>query len=106
MAVDLIKNKITNLHLYIFSDDMDWAKANLKFDVQTTYVENNTGENSYLDMQLISLCKHNVIANSSFSWWGAWLNKKPEKIVVAPVKWFNDDTVNTKDIVPETWHKI
>jgi hypothetical protein len=105
-AVDLIKNKIPNVHLFIFSDDMDWVKANIKFDIPATYVENNSGDNSFIDMRLISLCKHNIIANSSFSWWGAWLNNNSGKIVVAPAKWFNDDSINVKDVVPETWLKL
>ncbi len=71
-ALELIKKRIDNIHLYIFSDDLVWVKANMKFEVPVTYVDGNNGDNSYLDMQLMSLCKHNIIANSSFSWWGAW----------------------------------
>jgi len=54
----------------------------------------------------MSMCKHNIIANSSFSWWGAWLNPAPNKIVLAPQKWFKDETINTKDLIPEQWIKI
>jgi len=76
----------------------------LKFAVPTTYVEGN--EKGYEDMRLMMNCKHNIIANSSFSWWAAWLNQNPNKIVVAPKQWFNDPTVDTKDVIPETWQKV
>lgn len=105
-AINLIKNKIPDIQLFIFSDDMAWVKENLKFDIPVRYVENNSGDKSFIDMRLISLCKHNIIANSSFSWWGAWLNNNSGKIVVAPAKWFNDDSISIKDVVPETWLKL
>jgi len=105
-ALEFIKKKSANIQLYIFSDDMEWVKVNMKFDVPVTYVGNNIDNQSYVDMQLMSLCKHNIIANSSFSWWGAWLNNNPEKIVIAPSKWFNDSSINATDIIPEGWQKI
>jgi hypothetical protein len=103
LAIDYIKLKINNPRFYVFSDDMEWVKANIKIE-NAYYVDNNIGKNSYKDMQLMSLCKHNIIANSSFSWWGAWLNSNPEKIVVAPSIWFRG--VNMPDIIPETWIKV
>lgn len=66
-------------------------------------VSHNTGTNSFWDMYLMSSCKHNIIANSSFSWWGAWLNTNPGKIVISPKRWINDNRVNIDDIIPETW---
>ena len=105
-AIELIKSKADSIQLFIFSDEPEWVKANMNFNAPATYIDNNIGEFSYIDMQLMSLCKHNIIANSSFSWWGAWLNRNPEKIVVAPTKWFNDSSVNVNDIVPEGWRKF
>ena len=81
-------------------------KENLKLPYESIYVAHNTGSKSYEDMRLMSNCKHNVIANSSFSWWGAWLNNNKEKIVIAPEKWFNDEKIVQTDIIPETWTRI
>lgn len=104
-AVDLINKRVKNPKYFVFSDDMEWVKENLKIR-SAVYVEGNIGDKSYIDMQLMSLCKHNIIANSSFSWWGAWLNSNAKKIVVAPKKWFNDTSVDTTDLVPEGWIRL
>jgi hypothetical protein len=105
-ALQLMKSKFPEMQLFIFSDDIDWARENLNAEIPVIFVENNSGDNGYIDMQLMSLCKHNIIANSSFSWWGAWLNNNPEKVVIAPEKWFNEAKVNTKDVIPEGWYKL
>jgi len=105
-GVELIAQKHPNPIVFIFSDDIPWVKKNLKLPYECVYVSHNTGENSYEDMRLMSLCKHNVIANSSFSWWGAWLNTNPEKIVVAPQKWFNDENIIQTDVIPENWMRL
>ena len=85
---------------------MNWVKDNLKTDLPMTFIEHNQGKRSYEDMYLMSQCKHHIIANSSFSWWGAWLNPSKEKIVIAPKKWFFDSDKDESDIIPETWLKI
>ncbi|MEG9320819.1 alpha-1,2-fucosyltransferase [Fusobacterium varium] len=106
-ALRYIKVKIKNPVFFIFSDDIEWCKENLKINFPTYYINWNKGEESFRDMQLMSLCKHNIIPNSSFSWWGAWLNNNPNKIVIAPEIWFRKETgYKYKDIVPETWIKI
>lgn len=100
-----ICERIENPNIFVFSDDMNWVKTNLKFDFPTTYVDfNNAGTNE--DMRLMSLCKHNIIANSTFSWWGAWLNNNEKKIVVAPEKWFNDGNSLSGDLIPSQWNKM
>ena len=105
-AIEYIKNKIENPHFFIFSNDIEWCRKNLSIE-NSYYIDWNRGEESYRDMQLMSLCKHNIIPNSTFSWWGAWLNKNPNKIVIAPEKWFNDCVnIDYSNIVPETWIKI
>jgi len=105
-GVEYIASKYENPKLFIFSDDIDWVKANFNFPYEYVFVSNNSGAKSYEDMRLMSLCKHNIIANSSFSWWGAWLNNNKEKIVIAPKKWFNDGRINQDDVIPENWIKI
>jgi hypothetical protein len=105
-AVSYITQKIPNCHFYIFSDDHSWVSENFKLDYPFTLVDHNDASRNYEDLRLMSLCRHNIIANSSFSWWGAWLNTNHEKIVCAPKKWFNEPTLDTKDLIPESWVKI
>lgn len=104
-AIDLIKVKVASPVFFVFSNNIEWCKQNLDI-TNVVYVTGNTGKDSYRDMQLMSLCKHNIIANSSFSWWGAWLNNNPDKVVIAPLKWFNDESISTCDLLPESWVKI
>lgn len=101
-AIDLVENKTVNPHYYVFSDDIEWCKINLRLpENRYTFVDINKKEDSYLDMYLMSQCNHNIIANSSFSWWGAWLNSHDDKIVIAPDRWFKDGY--SGDIIPEDW---
>ena len=101
-AIQHIAAKVEQPHFFIFSDDMDWVKAQLKIDLPCHYVDHNHGAESYNDMRLMSLCRHHIIANSSFSWWGAWLNTYPDKIVVSPRRWFASANI-TKDLFPHGW---
>jgi len=102
-------NYFQSLHkdacFFVFSDEPQWAKDNIVFPPTTTFINHNTGKNSYLDMHLMSKCRHNIIANSSFSWWAAWLNSNDHKIVIAPMKWFNTE-VDTTDLIPPTWIRL
>lgn len=91
------------VELFIFSDDIDWCKQHSRFDVPVHYMQ--TGD-AFSDLYLMTQCKHHVIANSSFSWWGAWLNPSHDKIVVAPKNWFQEASINTSDIVPKGWVKL
>lgn len=102
-AIETIKKQNPDIALFIFSDDIPWVKENLKVSDKSVYVDFNTGENNVFDMYLMSLCKHNIIANSSFSWWGAWLNQNPDKIVIAPKDWFAKKELINNDLIPETW---
>lgn len=103
-ALNYINAKLENPHFFIFSDDIEWAKNNFQLS-KYTYIDHNKGKLSYIDMYLMSLCKHNIIANSTFSWWGAWLNKNENKIVIMPDKWINKD-YSPEGIFPQEWIKI
>ncbi len=90
--------------LFIFSDDIDWCRDNISFDYKTVFVEGSS-EKPEVDIYLMSKCNHQVISNSTFSWWAAWLNTNPNKCVIAPLKWFK--TIHdSKDIVPEQWKRL
>lgn len=102
-AMSFISEKLNISTFIFFSDDMDWVKNNIPC-TDAVYVSCNHGTNSWQDMYLMTQCKHNIIANSSFSWWGAWLNNNPDKIVVAPTKWFNYSP--NYDILPKGWITI
>lgn len=105
-SINLINENVLNPHFYIFSDDPVWVKENYTKNINCSVADFNNADDGYLDLRLMSLCKHNIIANSSFSWWGAWLNNNPEKIVTAPQKWFNTKDHNTKDLIPQDWIKL
>ncbi len=102
-AMELIKNKVGKVFFVFFSDDMPWVKDNIEC-VDAIYVDHNSGKHSWQDMYLMSKCSHNIIANSTFSWWGAWLNDNKDKIVVAPKLWWS--TIKDDDVVPNSWVRI
>jgi len=110
-CTDYVASNIRNPHFFVFSDDMDWVRANFKIPFSTYYVDHNYDSIDYRiasgtdfqDMRLMSQCKHNIITNSSFSWWGAWLNRNPEKIVCAPKEFVRIWNFDNKDIVPDEW---
>lgn len=86
----------------VVSDDIEWCKANFTGE-KFVFIEN---ERDYVDLFLMSMCDHQIISNSSFSWWAAWLNKNPNKKVVGPLRWFNEQSIASQDILPESWIKI
>ena len=102
-AVEDMLNHVPGAHFYLFSDDVEWVRQNIRLP-RATVVDCNRGADSWQDMMLMSLCKHNIICNSTFSWWGAWLNANPEKRVIAPARWMAD--VELPYIIPETWNRI
>lgn len=105
-AIEFLKNNIKNPKIFIFSNDLKWVKENIKTDVPMIFVDCATEKTPYEDIWLMANCNHNIIANSSFSWWGAWLNENNNKIVIAPKKWFNKEDMGFKDIYSEDWKKI
>jgi len=105
-AIDFLSKSCHQPVFFIFSDDSEWVKKNLKIGFPCHYIENNIGKESYNDMRLMASCCHHIIANSSFSWWGAWLNPSETKIVVAPQHWFKKDRFDIANRIPETWIRI
>ena len=105
-AVQRLRQLEPSLRILAFSDDPAWAAEALHPVIQQmTIVTHNTGTQSFEDMRLMSLCRHHVIANSSFSWWAAWLNPQPDKIVIAPRRWFADGR-DDADLVPSSWQRL
>ena len=103
-AVNLIYSKVRNPVFFVFSDDMEWCRKNLHFLKKVTFVE-GTG-NEIEDVYLMKNCKHNIIANSTFSWWGAWLNENKGNIVVAPKKWFSKEEWRKLTLACKGWVKL
>jgi hypothetical protein len=111
LPMSYYKNAIANLvanvespKFYIFSDDQAWAKQNLKLNFPAEFVSHNGDEKNYEDIRLMSHCKHHIIGNSTFSWWGAWLAKKPNQVVYAPERYHMKDDMATTDFYPSDWH--
>ena len=105
-AVKIIAQKVSTPHFFIFSDDILWAKKNLILEYPTVFISHNDDTRDFEDLRLITLCRHHIMSNSTFSWWGAWLNEKNDKIVIVPKKWFNDKSIDTKDLILQEWMKI
>jgi hypothetical protein len=106
-AVDLIAAKMTEEPVvFTFSDDPSWVRENLVLPFEMRVMDHNDSDHNYEDLRLMSACRHHIIANSSFSWWGAWLNPSIDKIVVSPDRWFADPRMVNEDIWPESWIRL
>lgn len=92
--------------IYVFSNDAVWAEENLNFRFKTRFFKHNGFDQPHEDLRLMAACDHNIIVNSTFSWWGAWLNPSPTKVVVAPSQWFQSKDMVNPDIIPDTWETI
>jgi hypothetical protein len=104
-AIEHISKQVGDINLFIFSDDIKWVKENLKFNFPATYVSEMNFKD-HEEMYLMSKCDHGIIANSSFSWWGAWLNTNSKRIIVAPTTWVKPEVKGHTDIIPDSWIKI
>ncbi|NOY40503.1 MAG: alpha-1,2-fucosyltransferase [Planctomycetes bacterium] len=93
----------SELEFLVFSDDPDWVEQEIKLPGALHVIRHNSGDHAFEDLRLMSACGHHIIANSSFSWWGAWLNPSSDKIVVAPKQWFRNENEREHDIVPDSW---
>ncbi|MEH6307019.1 alpha-1,2-fucosyltransferase [Olivibacter sp. CPCC 100613] len=104
-AISLIRGQVEKPIFYIFSDDILWCKENLPLnDNEANFIDWNKGAESYLDMQLMSNCKHAIISNSSFSWWAAWLNTNPDRLIVVPKVWYRlPEKSDFRQMHPSSW---
>lgn len=102
-AVALLQARLGEISLFVFSDEPEWVQSNMGFSAPAVYISHNTGNDSVEDLRLMSLCEHNIIANSSFSWWGAWLNSNPQKLVIAPKEWIKLGETVSAGPVPISW---
>jgi hypothetical protein len=103
-ALEIIKSKVKNPVFYIFTDDIEWVKVH--FNLEEFQFISGKGYCDFEELGIMSKCRHNIIANSSFSWWAAWLNRYQKKIVIAPEYWFKKIEYFNNDIVPNNWLKI
>jgi len=103
-AIESIKKEFQNCKFYIFSNDQDWSIKNFEFLVNKVIIDDT--ETVFEDLELMSLCKGQIIANSSLSWWSAWINQNPNKKIIAPKKWFNKTDIDYSELVPNSWLKI
>lgn len=104
-AVAMLHQKFKDIEFFVFSDDPDWCRTGLRIPFPVHHVDHN-GQQPQEDLRLMSLCRHHIIANSSFSWWGAWLSTSPDKNVIAPKRWFNDPAIDTGDLIPAGWQRL
>lgn len=117
-AVDYMQKTLARPQFFIFSDDLAWCRSNLRIEGNSVFVDHNRGADSYRDLLLMAHARHNIIANSSFSWWGAWLNPHTSKTVIAPQPWFGQEYFtgkepvyssryyNVDDLIPAGWIRM
>ena len=104
-CIEQINLKIKCPHFFVFSDDINWCRNNLKVKYPINYVDHQQ-DKPYENLRLMSFCRHHIISNSSFAWWGAWLAANKNKIVFAPEKWFARNDISTEGIIPDNWIKV
>lgn len=106
-AFRIIQKRLRKPVFYFFSDDIAWCRANFSNLAQAEFIDHNLlNGKDWPDLRLMSRCRHQIIANSSFSWWGAWLNPGKNKLVIAPKKWFGSESLNISDRLPASWIKL
>jgi hypothetical protein len=105
-AITALRHDIPDARFFVFSDDPEWAHSNLVVDADAVYVSHNGDAGDYEDLRLMSLCRHHICANSTFSWWGAWLGKKPGQLVYAPRRYYQNIDRPNPDLYPEDWRLI
>lgn len=104
-AIDYIVRAKGDIKIFVFSDDIKWVKKNFKIGIPMCFIDGDVN-NPIQDLFLMSKCKHSIITNSTFSWWGAWLNNNEDKVIISPKHWFANDIPSAKDIIPKDWVKL
>lgn len=102
-ATTLIQSLHSDVRFFVFSDDLDWARAHLSFIHDAYFVDGRKGATAHRDLQLMTLCQHSIIANSSLSWWGAWLGRKSHQTIIAPRQWFRNSSIEGTGRIPDEW---
>ena len=102
-ALAALQENLPQLKLYVFTDDPKWVKENLALPIPYTLISGVQTTSMYEDFQAMLTCKYHIIANSSFSWWTAWLSARDGKKVVAPKEWFKNGPSDTADLIPKSW---
>jgi len=106
-AIAHIRERVKDLQLFVFSDDIDWCKDNFRSDLPITFVGHEYAGEKFADyLRLMTACQHQIIPNSTFAWWAAWLNTNPNKIVIAPIPWSNGNRQEVEGLIPKTWIQI
>jgi len=105
-AIALLLKQLPEIEVFVFSDEPQWAADHLRLPVPIHIVDANPPDRGYLDLELMRACRHHVLANSSFSWWAAWLCVNPAQTVYAPRRWFANPGIEARDIIPPHWHRV
>jgi tellurite resistance-related uncharacterized protein len=105
-AIETMAQRVKSPTYFIFSDDPQWTRENLPVPEPRVFISHNCGTKDWEDLRLLSACRHFIIANSTFSWWGAWLSAHPGKAVIAPSRWFAKPELSARDLIPESWIRI
>ncbi len=102
-SLNILNSKIGSYELFVFSDDTEWVRQNFPRNIQYHLIDSAGDDKSIYDLKLMSMCKHFVTANSSYSWWGAWMIDNKSKVVISPKNWIRSDLYTHKDLIPEEW---